>query len=214
MAVRPPEPSTTPPAPLPPGVRHALAALVAAGALGLSAQVARAVGEARAAGATPSILREALLLLVPYVGHPRALAAFKAAGPLGGPAGSDEADPGQRAVRGRQAFEAVYGPTAGRVLDGLAALDPCLPAWTLEHAYGRVLARPGLALVERELLGVSLLTALGGLDDALLGHLRGAARLGASAEALAAAVAALPDEVPEAHRVAARALLARVAARG
>src|SRR5688500_13579380 len=117
-------------------------------------------------------------MLVPYAGYPRALAAFAAAAlaPADGP--SDDVPAADRVERGRAAFARVYGPTAERVLAGLGALDPRLPGWTLEHAYGRVLSRPGLALSDRELLAVSLLTALGDLDEPLLGHMRGAVRLG------------------------------------
>lgn len=196
------------PAPL----RAALGALVAAGALGLKDRVAAAVALARRAGAGEGALRETLRMLVPYAGYPRALAAFGAAG-LGPPETEAQAAELPSAVRTRegiQAFERVYGPTAKRVEAGLAALDPLLPAWTLEHAYGRVLARPDLPLLERELLAVSLLSALGGLDEALLGHMRGARRLGASAADVAAAVEAQPLEVDEVKRAAARALLARI----
>jgi alkylhydroperoxidase/carboxymuconolactone decarboxylase family protein YurZ len=199
-------------APYPATVRTALARLAAAGALGLRDAVARAAAEARRAGAGDEALRETLRMLVPYAGYPRALAAFGAAGlaPAGTGAEADEAPPPERARRGREAFDRVYGSTAERVLAGLAALDPLLPAWTLEHAYGRVLARSALPLLERELLAVSLLTALGALEEPLLGHLRGARRLGASSADLAAAVDAVPPEVDEARRAAARALLARV----
>ena len=192
-------------------MRAALGVLVAAGALGLKARIGPAVAAARRAGAGEDALREALRMLVPYAGYPRALAAFAAAGlpPCGGPAQGAEAAAPERSRGGQDAFLRVYGPTAERVVAGLAALDPLLPAWTLEHAYGRVLARPGLALLERELLAVSLLTALGGLDDALLGHMRGARRLGAAAADVAAAVEAQPPEVDDVKRAAARALLAK-----
>jgi 4-carboxymuconolactone decarboxylase len=190
-------------------LRAALGALAAAGATGARDLVARSVALARSLGAEPHVLREVLLMLVPYAGFPRALAALHAARLA--PATDDaEAAAGQRDALGRLAFEGVYGETAERVLAGLHALDPRLPAWTLEHAYGRVLARPGLPLLERELLAVSLLTGLGGLDDPLLGHMRGARRLGASAADVAAMVDAVPLELGEGRRLAARALLSRL----
>ena len=204
-----PHPGAPARAPLRPRQREALACLVAAGALGISREVAAAATRARAARTPPAALREALLLLVPYAGHPRALAAFRAAGSVGGKPRAAEVPARSRGARGRRAFDRVYGPYAGRVLAGLAALDPCLPAWTVEHAYGRVLARPGLSLLERELLALALLTALGGLEDALLGHMRGAARLGASPADLRAAVDAPARFVPPGRRRAAHALLER-----
>ncbi|MFM8980266.1 MAG: carboxymuconolactone decarboxylase family protein, partial [Planctomycetia bacterium] len=131
------------------------------------------------------------------------------AAPPSGP-GEPEAAAAGRAAAGRAAFEAVYGEAATRVRAGLARLDPLLPAWTEEFAYGRVIARPQLALAEREVLAVAVLAALGGLADPLLGHMRGAARLGVAREALAAVLAALPPEVPVEARAEAEALLARL----
>jgi 4-carboxymuconolactone decarboxylase len=172
--------------------------------------VARAVAAARKAGAGEGALREALLMLVPYAGYPRTIAAFTAARlrPVGAVPG--EVPAAERGKRGRAAFARVYGPTAARVRAGLAALDPRLPAWTLEFAYGRVLARPALALLDRELLAVSLLTGLGDVEDALLGHMRGAVRLGATQGDVAAAIDAVPDALGSDLKPRARTLLARM----
>lgn len=190
-------------------LRAALGCVAAAGAVGARDLLRRSLALATSLGATDAAQRETLLMLVPYAGYPRALAALAAAG-LGPAPDAGEIAAAQRADAGRRAFDQVYGPTAGRVLEGLARLDPRLPAWTLEHAYGRVLARPGLALLERELLAVSLLTALGGLEDPLLGHMRGARRLGASAAEVGAMIDAVAPELGEQRRAAARALLARL----
>ena len=194
------------------GERAALGALLAAGAAGRVELVRALVAQAQRLGLAAQVLREALLMLVPYAGYPRALAAFAVAGlgPDLRPGAADEAPAGARAARGRAAFDAVYGSSAPRILEGLEALDPRLPAWTLEHAYGRVLARPGLAPRERELLAVAILTALGGLDEPLLGHMRGALRLGASPEQVAAGIQCVPAALGEERRAAARALLTRL----
>jgi len=94
---------------------------------------------------------------------------------------------------------------------GLEGLHPLLPAWTTEFAYGRVLAREAIDLPTRELLAVSILTALGRCDDALLGHMRAAVRLGASPAAVAGAIAVVPPTAGAGRRAAARALLERLA---
>ena len=92
----------------------------------------------------------------------------------------------------------------------LTGLHPLLPTWTKEFAYGRVLSRDALDLPTRELLGVAILTALGRCDDALLGHMRAAMRLGASMDAVAGAIAVVPASVGPGKRAAARALLTRL----
>jgi alkylhydroperoxidase/carboxymuconolactone decarboxylase family protein YurZ len=188
-----------------------LAALLAAAATGASGDLEAGALEVRRLGVPEPALREALLLVVPYAGYPRALSAFARVRPAVVDAASGaEPSAAERAQRGVLAFEAVYGATAPRVLDGLARLDPLLPAWTLEHAYGRVIARPGLQLVDRELLAVAMLAALGSLGDPLLGHMRGALRLGAGAADLARVLDALPPHVDAARRQDAKALLSRI----
>ncbi len=57
---------------------------------------------------------------------------------------------------------------------------------------------------------MALLTALGRADDALLGHMRAAVRLGASPHAVAGAIAVVPPSCGPGRRAAARALLARL----
>jgi 4-carboxymuconolactone decarboxylase len=198
-------------APLRPAARAALGALLAYGARGVRGEIPPAVGRCRALALADETVREALLMLVPYAGYPRALAALAAAGLAPADPAADDVPAAERSERGRTAFALVYGSTSERVLAGLGALDPRLPGWTLEHAYGRVLARPGLALVDRELIAVSLLTALGDLEEPLLGHMRGAVRLGATADDVAAAIEAVPAALGADRAAHARALLPRLA---
>lgn len=196
------------------GQRAALARLVALACLGQGTRLAEAAVACRASGVPDAALREALRQVVPYAGFPRALTALGALQSAGllPPTLPEAPEPDEAARRraGRVAFEGVYGDTAERVRAGLARLDPLLPAWTEDFAYGRVIARPCLSLADREVLAVAALAALGGMPDPLLGHLRGALRLGVDREALAGVVAALPHEVPARARAEAEALLSRL----
>jgi 4-carboxymuconolactone decarboxylase len=178
---------------LPPPSAHPLrrlCVLSAAAAVGNLSLLRLEVSQALAAGEEPDRIREALLQVVPYAGFPRAITAVAAVSALlpasSGPAGAPAPD------AGREAFARVYGDTAERVEEGLRALDPDLARWTLDFAYGRVLARPGLSPLEREVIAVSVLAALGNLDDPLLGHYRAALRLGASAVELDEVLRLLP----------------------
>jgi 4-carboxymuconolactone decarboxylase len=201
--------------PIPPALRHLLI-LAAAAAVSDAAVVAAETAAALADGVPAARIEETLLQLVPYAGFPRALAAFAAARPALGPVGESTAGPASegpasdRPTRGAVAFDAVYGETSARVTKGLTGLHPLLPAWTKEFAYGRVLSRDGLELATRELLGVAILTALGRADDALLGHMRAAVRLGASKDAVLGAIAVVPASVGPGKRAAARAVAARI----
>lgn len=60
----------------------------------------------------------------------------------------------------------------------MRALSPELDAWMIEDGYGRTLTRPGLSVIERELVTVAALAALG-WERQLEAHRRGAARVGA-----------------------------------
>lgn len=193
--------------------RHLLV-LAAAAVVGDKALLARELRVALAADVPPAAIEETLLQVVPYAGFPRTIAAFSVARPLLGAPADDtlgEIEVASRRQSGEDAFTQVYGETAERVAKGLRTLHPALADWTLEKAYGRVLARRGvLTLLERELLAVSILTAMGGLDDPLLGHMRAAVRLGASADMVAAAVSLVPASCGAGRRESARAVLARL----
>ncbi len=135
----------------------AIAACAAAGATGL---VAREVAAAREEGVADARIAETLLQVVPYAGFPRTIAAFTANDELVSDTDSPFHPFGEEET-GRATFADVYGDTAERVARGLERLHPELRRWTHRFAYGTVLARPVLSLLERELLAVSILTALG-----------------------------------------------------
>lgn len=193
------------------GLRHLLilSAAAAAGDLGL---VASEVEAALADGETPGRVLETLLQVVPYAGYPRAIAAFGVARErLGDATAIPDRDIRDGARIGRDVFERVYGDTTERVLAGLEARDPVLARWTIENAYGRVLCREGaLRLLERELLAVSILTAMGGLEAPLLGHMRAVVRLGGTVDEVRAAVQVVPAALGEVNRDAARRLIERL----
>ncbi|MGQ0552419.1 MAG: carboxymuconolactone decarboxylase family protein [Planctomycetota bacterium] len=145
-------------------------------------------------GLPRSQVSEAALQVVAFGGFPRALEALgrlTALWPAEAAAPSTEARgtavrgapvhvaPVVSSEQGRPVFRAVYGEDSEAVLAGLAELAPEIPGWVLADAYGRVLARPGLPLVERELLAVSAL-ALMSLPVPLASHARGALRNGST----------------------------------
>jgi alkylhydroperoxidase/carboxymuconolactone decarboxylase family protein YurZ len=80
---------------------------------------------------------------------------------------------------GRALFERIYREDAPAVRAMLERHHPDFARWIEQHAYGRVLARPGLSPDRRELLAVAALSALG-QERQLASHARGALRCGAT----------------------------------
>ena len=82
--------------------------------------------------------------------------------------------------RGERLCRRVYGPDYARLRAFMQGLDPDLDHWMILEGYGKTLARPGLGAVERELVTVAALTALGWTRQASA-HALGALRVGAPA---------------------------------
>ena len=82
------------------------------------------------------------------------------------------------AVRGQEVCSAVYGGQYADLRAHVRRLHPELEQWMVQEGYGKVLGRPGLSLVERELCIVALLAVLD-VPKQLYAHLRGALNVGA-----------------------------------
>lgn len=135
--------------------------------------------------------REAFLMAHLFAGFPRAVEAalvLQRAGGLGSPGPAEvapepaSAEPAIPAPAGREAglplFRTIYAQQTEPVLEILRGAHPAFEEWVLDHAYGRVLSRPGLSAARRELLACAALAALG-QDRQLGSHARGAVRCGA-----------------------------------
>jgi len=170
-----------------------LALIHGASCIGRFDAVAILLPLARSLGVDAPRLHETALQVVAYGGYPRAiealtlLAAARADQPGPSPARGQarardpepEAAGAAPAERGRLVWDAIYRGSAQDVLATLEGLAPGFSEWILRDAYGRILARPGLPLVERELLAVAALSLMG-LAAPLGSHVRGALRTGAS----------------------------------
>ncbi len=95
----------------------------------------------------------------------------------------EEHEPGGQdfQAKGAPIFDGIYQDLAPVVRRRLAQHHPDFARWIAEHAYGRVLARPGLAPALRELLAIVCLLH-SNLERQLASHTRGAIHLGATPE--------------------------------
>lgn len=83
-----------------------------------------------------------------------------------------------RYERGLATLRRVGGPEYAAPLDALRELAPDLARWTVEFAYGDVMARPALDLRARQICTVAALTAMGNARPQLEYHVAGALNVG------------------------------------
>jgi 4-carboxymuconolactone decarboxylase len=88
---------------------------------------------------------------------------------------------------GEEVCRAVYGDQYARLRANVRHLHPDMDSWMVEEGYGKVLARPGLSLQERELCIVAQLVVLD-VPRQLYSHVRGALNVGATESAVEAAL--------------------------
>lgn len=157
--------------------------------------------------------REVVLQAHLFCGFPRAVEAYAVLAEAGGLGALDpgevrgEADqPGKGSVL----FEHIYRDLTEGVREMLTAAHPDFAAWVEGHAYGRVLARPGLSAVRRELCAVAALAASGQARQ-LASHVRGSLRCGATASQVHGVLDAITELVSEDDLAAAKRVVARFA---
>lgn len=141
---------------------------------------------ARSAGFARSGYEETLLQAVLFYGFPRIVTAFEvltrewptAAAPAGGALPRAE-----QTAAGEGLFAAIYGKNTNAVHALLRGFHGEFHDFVLEAAYGRVLTRPGLAPLAREVLAVAALATMQQIPQ-LVAHARGALHFGADDEGL------------------------------
>lgn len=143
------------------------------------------VAKAREAGGTRERCAECLLQAVLFCGFPRVITAwhlFTEAWP-GPPLSGGGLPPDEQAQAGQELFSRIYGKNTEPVQQMLTGFHQELRDFVLESAYGRILTRPGMSPMEREILAVAALAAMEQKPQ-LIAHGRGARRFGATASAL------------------------------
>ncbi len=158
---------------------------------------------ARAAeGAPADAVEEALLQSYLFLGYPVALEGFALWRAVSGGKAAPASEGSRRGSwegwrkRGARVCETVYGSQYGRLRDNVRRLHPDLEEWMVIEGYGKVLGRPGLGLVERELCIVALLAVLDAPRQ-LHSHLRGAVNAGAEPAEIDAALEAALEYVSD-----------------
>lgn len=186
-----------------------MAAVIAAGSEGeMRVAVAEGARDVRREWGEEVVLQSYL-----FAGFPRALNAARewrrlVPDPPARDEGSEIERVGEWAARGEATCAAVYGGMYEKLRANVRALHPALDSWMVVEGYGKVLSRPGLDLVRRELCILSACAAAR-QDRQLLSHLHGARNVGAPDELVHATLDALDgaigaDALDDARRLWAR----------
>ena len=187
---------------------EALVRVAAAVAKGDAPELETRLRAAQNAGVPGLWVEELLLQSMLVVGYPLALVAFGVWRAVAGPAPAEGhgAEPLAHedweawATRGAAVCREVYGRAYHKLLVNLRSLHPALEDLVLVDAYGKVIGRPGLDLKRRELTTVAAIAVLGGAEQQLHSHLRGALNTGASAEEIEAVLEVVERDLDAARR--------------
>jgi len=176
----------------------------------------RANATACTLGVDPVWVEEVILQSYLFAGLPRTLNAMREWRRLSGrvaPVEDEGADAERRVAewraRGEETCAAVYAEMYDRLRVNIAALHPALDSWMVVEGYGKVLGRPQLDLMRRELCIVAM-CAVAKQDRQLQSHLHGALNVGATPEQVAGSLVAVGDMVGKTGLTRALAMLKRV----
>lgn len=125
--------------------------------------VAAATERALKGGASHEEIYETLLQSYLFLGFPRAIEAFFAAGPVlqrhgAVPPRASPADSVAWLRDGESLCRGVYGRNYGKLVETMRDLSPDLASWMILEGYGKVLSRRGLSAIAREYCVVAILT--------------------------------------------------------
>jgi 4-carboxymuconolactone decarboxylase len=161
----------------------ALIRLSAAIAAGTGSEIEARGSAALAAGLSPERVYEVVLQSYLFVGFPRAIEAFFAVAPLFRERGFkprvDAADPARWRREGEELCRRVYGRNYEKLVSVMRDLSPDLAESMIVEGYGKILSRPGLGPVDRELAVVAVLTVTR-MWRQLRSHAIGAVNVGAA----------------------------------
>jgi 4-carboxymuconolactone decarboxylase len=178
-----------------------LVRLAGAVAAGSERQMRRAIADAVAVD--PVWVEELILQSYLFAGFPRTLTAMREWRKVSGRAAPERDDRARAELNaaewraeGTRTCAAVYGEMYERLRENIAELHPALDAWMVVDGYGKVLSRPGLDLVRRELCIVAV-CAVAKQDRQLQSHLHGALNVGATPGQIVGTLTALADMLGE-----------------
>lgn len=158
--------------------------------------------------ADPKQLYEVALQSYLFLGFPRMLIAVEALSAVL-PKGSLSPQPIELSAndlstwfeRGQELCRRVYGSSYDALKTRVQSMAPEVFLWMELEGYGKVLSRPGLDIIDREMAIVACLT-MEDRNSQLHSHLRGALNVGAEPQLVRDVISDLSSASPNGHRSA------------
>lgn len=101
---------------------------------------------------------------------------------------ASQTQPGERFQRGWQRLMEVDAEGGERVIESLKGVAPDLGRYVVEFAFGEIYRRSGLDLRQRQLVTISALTTLGGVEPQLEVHVNAGLNVGLTAPEIVEAI--------------------------
>jgi 4-carboxymuconolactone decarboxylase len=191
---------------------------IAAAIAGADESTTRLVMERARNNVDPSKVDEVILQSYLFAGFPRTLNAariWRAVSGVAAPAADADAelrDGSDWVTRGEATCSVVYGESYDMLREHIRSLHPALDSWMITDGYGKVLSRPALDLLTRELCIVAACAA-SAQQRQLHSHLHGALNAGASVSEVEGVFDSLAELVNTEDLARYRSLLSHVASR-
>lgn len=176
------------------------------------------------AGLTVNEIKEVLVHLYAYCGFPRSLQGLqtfmlvleerKAAGIVDeqGREASPIIDTRDKYERGKEVLAELQAEPApeGKPTNGYGAFSPEIDTFLKEHLFADIFERDVLTYAQREMVTVSVLMALGGVEPMLESHMNLALNVGVTADQLGEMIELIENNVVTEKADTARLILAKV----
>ena len=201
-----------------------LVTIAATAGIGDLTKLKDAINKGLDAGLTSNQIKESLIHLYAYAGFPRSIRGLqtlmsvleerKAKG-INDPTGADASPiPNEQPKyeRGKAILEQLTGVPEKEPKTGYAAFAPTIEIFLKEHLFADIFERDILTYAERELVTISVLASIGGVEPMLKSHLTICLNIGLSEEQLQQFISTIEFAVGKTQAVEAQKILDEVLA--
>lgn len=180
------------------------------------------LGAGLEAGLSINEIKEIIVHVYAYAGFPRSIRGLqtfmivvderKAKGMIDvvGAEASPILDERSKYDRGKSILDTLLGAPQTGPLTGYSAFAPIIEVFLKEHLFSDIFERDVLSYVERELVTISVLASIGGVEPMLQSHLRICLNMGVTAEELEQFIDVIKTTIGEEKANSAQSVLDRV----